>query len=87
MTGTFAAGQGASTLVQLVDRRTGSVHRVDGRPVAAWVPSAGIAESTARMMAGRDPQVWMVRVMEMETSAPQKSEQAHRSSARSGRTF
>lgn len=55
----------ALVLVQLTDRRTGSVHRVDGRPLAAWVPPAGISEASAQLMAGRDPRVWSVRVMEM----------------------
>lgn len=55
----------ALVLVQLTDRRTGSVHRVDGRPLAAWVPPSGIAEASAQLMSGRDPRVWSVRVMEM----------------------
>jgi hypothetical protein len=55
----------ALVLVQLTDRRTGSVHRVDGRPLASWVPPSGIREASAQLMAGRDPRVWRVRVMEM----------------------
>ncbi|RRH77920.1 hypothetical protein [Falsigemmobacter faecalis] len=55
----------ALVLVQLTDRRTGAVHRVDGRPLASWVPPSGIGEASAQLMAGRDPRVWSVRVMEM----------------------
>lgn len=70
MTGRFSKGAGvashaAMSLVQLFDRRTGSVHRVDGRPVAVWVSPSGVEEAVARLISGRDPGVWGVRVLEM----------------------
>lgn len=78
MSGSFVKAAGwlkgaeasASTLVQLLDRRTESVHRVDGRPVAVWVGAGGVREAVAGLMAGRDPAVWSVRVMEMGAAAP-----------------
>lgn len=78
MPGTFAKATGwlkgddtaATTLVQLLDRRTDAVHRVNGRPLAVWVEAGGVSDAVARLMAGRDPGVWAVRVMEMAATGP-----------------
>ena len=54
-------GVGAqSCAVWLIDRRTGSTHRVNGRPFVVFThrPDLAIAE----MMEGRDPEVWSTRV-------------------------
>lgn len=53
--------------VQLIDRRTGSLHRVNGRPllVVTRKPQTAAAE----LMAGRDPTVWETRVEAIEQLA------------------
>jgi hypothetical protein len=45
--------------VQLIDRRTGLAHRVNGSPLTIFTkdPAAGAAE----LLNGRDPAVWLTR--------------------------
>ena len=74
--GQGAAGQGRSAfeaepkvamtglcLVQLIDRRTGAGHRMNGRVVMTY--SSDPDEAVAELMAGRDPAVWEARVTRM----------------------
>lgn len=47
-------------VVQLVDRRTGALHRVNGTPLSVFThtPHAAVTD----MMSGRDPALWEARV-------------------------
>jgi hypothetical protein len=42
--------------VRLVDRRTGALHRINGRPLTLF--SRRPAEAAAELLEGRDPSVW-----------------------------
>ena len=50
----------ARCAVHLVDRRTGRPHRVDGAPLV--IHTRDPRETAARMLAGRDPAVWSIRI-------------------------
>lgn len=62
MRGAVAGGaEGQVTCaVQLIDRRTGSALRVNGRPLVLFTrdPQAASAE----LLEGRDPEIWEARV-------------------------
>ena len=47
-------------VVQLIDRRTGALHRVNGMPLSVFThtPHAAVID----MMSGRDPALWEARV-------------------------
>lgn len=51
--------------VQLFDRRTGSVHRINGAALIVFTrdPEAAVAD----LLEGRDPALWEVRVSDLET--------------------
>ncbi len=51
--------------VRLIDRRTGSAHRINGRPLLALTRNP--AEAAAELMRGRDPAHWAVRIEPLET--------------------
>lgn len=53
--------------VRLIDRRTGSIHRMNGRPVL--VVTRTPKDAVADLMTGRDPAVWETRVDAIEQVA------------------
>lgn len=53
--------------VRLIDRRTGSIHRMNGRPVL--VVTRTPIDAVADMMTGRNPTVWEARVDTIEQVA------------------
>ena len=55
-----AAGTPATCAVRLIDKRTGTTHRVNGRPVILFTPRP--ADAVAELLAGRDPRFWEARV-------------------------
>lgn len=58
---TVPAGRAMPTCaVRLVDRRTGSVHRVNGAPLVVF--SRNPAEAAAELLRHRDAAVWDVRI-------------------------
>jgi hypothetical protein len=54
--------------VRLVDRRTGSVHRVNGAPLIIY--SRHPAEAAAELLRHRDASLWDVRVEALPAAAP-----------------
>jgi hypothetical protein len=46
--------------VRLIDRRTGSVHRVNGAPLVIFARDT--AAATAELMANRDQSLWDIRI-------------------------
>lgn len=63
----IAATHQALCAVQLIDRRTGCLHRVNGRPLL--VVTRKPQNAAAELMAGRDPAVWETRVEAIEQLA------------------
>ncbi len=63
----IGSGHQALCAVQLIDRRTGSLHRVNGRPLMKLTRKPQVA--AAELMAGRDPAVWETRVEAIEQLA------------------
>lgn len=49
-------GTRGTCAVRLIDRRTGTAHRVNGRPLLIYTrnPEAAVAE----LLRGRDPSIW-----------------------------
>ncbi|SEM39476.1 hypothetical protein SAMN04488103_10120 [Gemmobacter aquatilis] len=64
--GTMTVPQGTPRVcaVRLIDRRTGTTHRINGAPLTIFTrrPDEAIAE----LMEGRDPTVWEARVEVIE---------------------
>lgn len=61
LTGAMAAATtGCTCAVRLIDRRTGSVHRVNGTPLVVFTRRP--AEAAAELLAGRDASVWEARI-------------------------
>lgn len=57
----IAGGDSAPTCaVRLIDRRTGSVHRVNGAPLVLF--SRSPSDAAAELMRDRNPAHWDVRV-------------------------
>ena len=54
--------------VRLIDRRTGSVHRVNGAPLVVFARDAGAA--AAELLANRDRALWDVRIDTLHTAIP-----------------
>lgn len=54
------AETGGYWAVQLIDRRTGQVHRRNGSPVA--IVSAEPQRAAAELLKGRDPALWQARI-------------------------
>ena len=53
--------------VQLIDRRTGAIHRMNGRPLL--VVTRKPQDAATDLMAGRDPSVWEARIDTIEQIA------------------
>lgn len=53
-------GSSQTCAVQLVDRRTGAVHRVNGTPLVVFTRRP--QEAAADLLAGRDSAVWEARI-------------------------
>lgn len=51
--------------VQLVDRRTGSAHRINGTPLVIFTRDPAAAAED--LLEGRDPAHWDVKVHQIET--------------------
>lgn len=66
-----AAGKGPATIcaVSLIDRRTGSTHRVNGTPLVVITrnPVAAVDE----LLSGRDVAVWDIRIDPIAVGIPQ----------------
>ena len=58
ITGTSAANPTCS--VRLIDRRTGSVHRVNGTPLVVFTRNPD--EAAADLLQGRDGSLWEARI-------------------------
>lgn len=53
--------------VQLIDRRTGAIHRVNGRPML--VVTRKPQDAATELMSGRDASVWETRIDSIEQIA------------------
>ncbi|ESW59762.1 MAG: hypothetical protein Q27BPR15_15690 [Rhodobacter sp. CACIA14H1] len=54
--------------ISLIDRRTGSVHRVNGAPLTVF--SRNPAEAAADLLRHRDASLWDVRIDTIPAGAP-----------------
>ena len=52
--------------LRLIDRRTGSVHRVNGAPLVVFARDVGAA--AAELLANRDRTLWDVRIDTLPTA-------------------
>lgn len=64
-----ATGLSHQTLcaVHLIDRRTGSLHRVNGRPLLMLTRKP--QDAVTELMVGRDPAIWETRIEAIEQIA------------------
>lgn len=46
--------------IRLIDRRTGTAHRINGSPLVIF--SRRPFEAAAELLEGRDPQIWEARI-------------------------
>ncbi|MBL4928998.1 hypothetical protein JI744_12860 [Tabrizicola sp. KVB23] len=54
----------------MIDRRTGSLHRVNGRPLLMLTRKP--LDAAAELMSGRDPAIWETRTEAIEQLARQR---------------
>jgi hypothetical protein len=54
--------------VQLIDRRTGQSHRINGRPLVLFTRTPD--QAVAELLEGRDASVWEARVEPIGTADP-----------------
>lgn len=54
------SGMARACAVRLIDRRTGSAHRINGMPLVIFTHQP--EEAAAELLAGRDPLVWEARI-------------------------
>lgn len=64
------AGTGCACSVSLVDRRTGQTPRIGGSLLRVFTRDPQAA--AAKLLAGRDPQIWEARVQPLESVGAQK---------------
>lgn len=55
---------GRTCAVRLIDRRTGTTHRVNGTPLVLFTRRP--VDAVAELLAGRDPAVWEARIEPIE---------------------